>query len=131
MHLLSLFGLALATLVASYDAHGQTETPSSSPARQRQQIAASTKAAIKPCKLQTDYPAESVRNNEQETSRLQFTINSESGLVKAQITNSSGYLRLDDAAVKMLSQCTFKPARDEEDKAIDGQIDVSYIWKLK
>ena len=132
MRSLTFFGITLAVAVASTAAIGQPENSSSAPTGEIRQNAKSSKAGINPCRLKHDgYPTESARNNEQGTSRIRFSIDAEGSLEKAEISKSSGYQRLDEAAMKLLSQCTFKAARDREGKPISGTFDVEYVWQIK
>mgnify|MGYP000355470119 CR=1 FL=1 len=77
-----------------------------------------------------NYPKESLDNREQGTTRLRFDVDATGSLVAASIDRSSGHTRLDQLALKMLSACRFKPARDAEGKAVAGTFRLDYVWKL-
>ena len=77
-----------------------------------------------------DYPRNSLRNEEQGTSRLQFLIGLDGKVADSKIEKSSGFRALDVAAKNALSQCTFKPG------TVDGKpqqlwVTVDYVWTLQ
>ena len=47
----------------------------------------------------------------------------------AALVKSSGYPRLDKAALKALSQCVFKPAV-KDGLPIDSNLTVDFVWSL-
>jgi protein TonB len=76
------------------------------------------------------YPKSSLRNEEQGTVTVRFTVAPTGRLVKQQILRSSGFPELDRAAMDALSRCWFRPA------SIDGQpvtspLDIQYKWTLE
>jgi len=78
------------------------------------------------------YPLVSRRLSEQGSVVLRFLVAPDGSVQKGMVTTSSGFERLDQAALDSLSQCRFNPA------TIDGQIDpepawalVRYVWKLE
>jgi len=76
-----------------------------------------------------DYPRNSLRNEEQGVVRIQFLIGLDGRVADSKIEKSSGFRGLDQAAVKALSLCKFKPG------LIDGKPQqswtaVDYVWKL-
>lgn len=76
-----------------------------------------------------DYPRNSLRNEEQGTTRIAFLIGLDGQVAQAKIERSSGYRALDVAARNALSLCKFKPG------TIDGKPQqswtaVDYVWKL-
>ena len=79
----------------------------------------------------TDYPSESIARNEQGTTGLRFFIDSRGVLTKVDVVRSSGFPRLDDAAIKKLSSCRFTPGRDPSGQARSSSFDVQYIWKIQ
>jgi protein TonB len=75
------------------------------------------------------YPRSSLRNEEQGTVALRFTIAPTGRVLKQQILRSSGFRELDRAGMEALSRCYFRPA------SIDGQpvqspMDIQYKWTL-
>lgn len=77
-----------------------------------------------------DYPAESRRRREQGTTRVRFHVDSDGKLSRSEILNTSGYARLDDAALKALSGCAFTPGQDLDGHPVAGSFDVEYVWRL-
>ncbi|MET3109303.1 protein TonB [Oxalobacteraceae bacterium GrIS 2.11] len=76
-----------------------------------------------------EYPRNSLRNEEQGTTRLQFLIGIDGKVADSKIDKSSSFRALDVAAKNALSQCTFKPG------TVDGKpqqlwVTVDYVWKL-
>lgn len=76
-----------------------------------------------------DYPRNSLRNEEQGVTRLQFLIGTDGKVADSKIEKSSGFRSLDTAAKNALSLCKFKPG------TIDGKpqqswTSVDYVWKL-
>lgn len=76
------------------------------------------------------YPAASERLREEGVVMLRFLIGENGQVLQGQIDQSSGYKRLDDAALAALSLCKFKPA------TVDGQPKqdwsaLRYRWELK
>jgi len=77
------------------------------------------------------YPAESAKKQEQGTTKLRFHVAEDSSLIKSEIEESSGFPRLDEAALEALSKCIFRAARDENGNALAAAFTVSYAWRLK
>jgi len=76
-----------------------------------------------------EYPRNSLRNEEQGTTRLQFLIGVDGKVADSKVEKSSGFRALDVAAKNALSQCAFKPG------TVDGKpqqlwVTVDYVWKL-
>ncbi len=67
-----------------------------------------------------DYPASSKRLEEEGTVTLRFLIDVDGHVVESKVDNSSGYERLDKAAVAGLSKCKFKPG------SVDGKPEQSW-----
>lgn len=77
-----------------------------------------------------EYPAKSLRNEEQGTVILAFLIGLDGRVVDSRIEKSSGSRDLDRAAMAGLSLCKFKPG------TVDGKPEQSwtkmqYVWKLE
>ena len=79
----------------------------------------------------SDYPAESIRNNEQGTTRLRFHIGRENELTRVDIEKSSGFPRLDRIALEALSRCSFASARDKDGTPITSSFSIAYVWRLQ
>lgn len=78
------------------------------------------------------YPLVSRRLSEQGSVVLRFLVAPDGSVQKGMVSTSSGYERLDQAALDSLSQCRFNPA------TIDGKVNpesawalVRYTWKLE
>lgn len=81
---------------------------------------------------QPHYPMVSRRLSEQGAVILRFLVAPDGSVQNGMVSTSSGFERLDRAALDSLSQCRFNPA------TIDGQISpepawalVRYVWKLE
>ncbi len=77
-----------------------------------------------------EYPAKSLRNEEQGTVILAFLIGLDGRVADSRIEKSSGSRELDRAAITGLSLCKFKPG------TVDGKPEQSwtkmqYVWKLE
>ena len=78
-----------------------------------------------------DYPPESLRQNEQGTTRLKFTVAPTGQLTAFGIAKSSGYLRLDFAALVALVGCRFKSGRTAEGLPVISSFVVDYAWIIR
>ncbi len=75
------------------------------------------------------YPSLSRRNGESGAVMLKFLIDVDGKVLDSSVDTSSGYPRLDEAAVQALSLCQFRPG------TVDGRPERSwarmrYVWKL-
>ncbi|OGA02072.1 MAG: energy transducer TonB [Betaproteobacteria bacterium RIFCSPLOWO2_02_67_12] len=76
------------------------------------------------------YPSAALRANETGIVLLSFLIDVDGKVLQGKVERSSGYRRLDDAALSGLSLCRFKPA------TVDGKPErtwsrIEYQWKLE
>ena len=82
-----------------------------------------------------DYPAAALKDEATGTTRIRFTIDASGKMTGAEVLRSAGSSRahkaLDRAAVSGLSECKFRPGRDENGKAVGAFADVEYVWKLE
>lgn len=76
-----------------------------------------------------DYPASSKRLEEEGTVTLRFLIDVDGRVVESKVDNSSGYERLDKAAVAGLSKCKFKPGT-VDGKAEQSWASLKYTFRL-
>jgi periplasmic protein TonB len=76
------------------------------------------------------YPAASERLREEGVVTLRFLISENGQVVSGQVDKSSGYKRLDDAALAALSLCKFKPATVDGKPRQDWSA-LRYRWELK
>lgn len=81
-----------------------------------------------------EYPTAAIKEDATGTTKIRFTIDASGKLVGAVVLKSAGASRahkaLDRAAVSGLSECVFRPGRDEHGKAVGAFADVEYVWKL-
>jgi periplasmic protein TonB len=78
-----------------------------------------------------DYPAPSIRAGEQGVSRLEVCVDARGRVTSASLAASSGYSRLDNAALKWIRGERFAPGTlDGAAQSICGH-DVVYEWNLK
>lgn len=76
------------------------------------------------------YPAASERLREEGVVTLRFLISENGQVVRGQVDKSSGYKRLDDAALAALSLCKFKAATVDGKPQQDWSA-LRYRWELK
>ena len=76
-----------------------------------------------------DYPAASVRKEEQGTVTLAFLIGLDGRVVDSRVEKSSGFPALDKAARAGLSLCKFKPG-STDGKPEQSWTKMQYVWKL-
>jgi protein TonB len=82
-----------------------------------------------------DYPSAALRAEAAGMTRIRFTIDGESKLVKTEIVKSAGGSRehrlLDRVAAEKLSTCRFTAGIDANGRAVGGTFDVEYVWKIQ
>ncbi|MGB9108420.1 MAG: energy transducer TonB [Telluria sp.] len=77
-----------------------------------------------------EYPKSSLRNEEQGTVALRFTIAPTGRLLKLELARSSGFRELDRAAQNALSQCRFRPT-SIKGQPVQSPVDVQYVWTIQ
>jgi periplasmic protein TonB len=81
------------------------------------------------------YPAAAAKEEATGTTKIRFTIDASGKMLGAEVLKSAGASRahkiLDRTAVSALSECKFKPGRDETGKAVGAYAIVDYVWKLE
>jgi protein TonB len=77
-----------------------------------------------------EYPKSSLRNEEQGTVTLRFTVGANGRLLKQQVLRSSGFRDLDRAARDALAQCYFRPASIQA-QPVQSAMDLQYVWTLE
>ena len=75
------------------------------------------------------YPRNSLRNEEEGNTRIQFLVNVDGSVADSKIEKSSGFRALDAAAKNALSLCKFKPII-VSGKPQKGWAPVDYVWQL-
>lgn len=79
---------------------------------------------------QPQYPPASRRNEESGTVLLRFLIGVDGRVIESQVQTSSGYGRLDNAALSALSRCVFKPGT-VNGKPEQSWASLKYKWELE
>lgn len=78
-----------------------------------------------------DYPAESLRENEQGTTAFTVTVDVHGRVKDCRVTASSGSPRLDETTCRLVTQrARFSPATDAQDKPIEGSYANRFRWVL-
>lgn len=75
------------------------------------------------------YPRRSILNNEQGVSQLELLIGADGRVRESRIAESSGFFRLDQAALQALSACEFEPER-VNGVAREAWARIRYVWRL-
>lgn len=76
-----------------------------------------------------DYPPSSERLGEEGTVQLSFLIGVDGRVADSRIDKSSGFERLDQAALSALSRCTFEPG-SVNGVAQAAWFSMKYVWKI-
>ncbi len=77
------------------------------------------------------YPPASIRAQEQGVTTISVCVSERGRTQSAQVTESSGHSRLDDAALKWMKDARFHPAKkDGKPRAVCGHV-VAYEWNLE
>ena len=77
-----------------------------------------------------EYPAASIRYEEQGTVTLSFLIGIDGKVVDKKIIKSSGFVALDTAALNAIAKCSFRPAT-ADGKPEQSWQPVQYVWSLR
>ncbi|MDO8693280.1 MAG: energy transducer TonB [Sheuella sp.] len=77
-----------------------------------------------------DYPKASRRLLEEGIVTLNFLVDTDGHVLKAEIAKSSGFERLDDAARTALSKCQFRPG-SSNGHPVQSWSSIRYAWRLK
>ena len=75
------------------------------------------------------YPRRSIMNNEQGVSQLELLIGADGRVRESRVAQSSGFFRLDQAALQALSACEFEPER-VDGVARQAWARIRYVWRL-
>ena len=81
----------------------------------------------KNCKA--EYPKASLMNEEEGAVAMQFLVSADGRVLDSKIEKTSGFKNLDNAAVKAISQCKFKPGT-KDGAVAQTWTKVSYVWAL-
>jgi protein TonB len=77
-----------------------------------------------------EYPEAAEDMEQTGVSVLQFLIAPSGAVVTSRVASSSGHESLDDAAVRALSICKFKPAMGSDGKPQEAWTTIRYVWQL-
>ena len=75
------------------------------------------------------YPRRSIMNNEQGVSQIELLIGADGRVRESRVAQSSGFFRLDQAALQALSACEFEPER-VNGEARQAWARIRYVWRL-
>lgn len=103
--------------------------PPPPPAKPREPVKTAAVVDARACEKPI-YPSASLRANETGVVLLSFLIDTDGKVLEGKVARSSGYRRLDEAALNGLSLCKFKPA------TVDGRPErslarIEYEWKIE
>lgn len=76
------------------------------------------------------YPAPAVRLNQQGTTTVRFTVNTDGSVSNVRVANSSGHEMLDDAAIRCASAWRYRPAF-ENGRPVSAPWTTNVQWKLR
>lgn len=77
-----------------------------------------------------EWPRASLRNEESGVVTIRFIISAAGQLIKHEVTRSTGFPLLDQAAAVGLSTCRFRPG-SINDKPVQSVAYVQYVWTLE
>ncbi len=77
-----------------------------------------------------EYPSTSKKLDEEGTVYIKFLVDAEGKVIQSEIERSSGYKRLDEAALNGLSFCKFKPAT-EDGRPEQAWTSMKFTWRLE
>jgi protein TonB len=114
-----------------------TETPVTVPVKVAAATAASSLAQVTAARFDANYlsrpatyPPLSVRMNEEGLVVLQVDVSADGRPLDVVLKQSSGFTRLDQAAIKTVAQWQFKPAQ-QNGRAVASTVDVPLLFTLK
>ena len=94
-------------------------------------VAADNKAALdssSPC-TPPEYPRASLSNEEKGVVNVSFLVGVDGKVIESKVEKTSGYVKLDRAAVSAFSKCKFKPAI-KDGKAEQQWATINFEFKL-
>ena len=77
-----------------------------------------------------DYPKASLMLNESGVTKISLTVDPKGRLTAFGVVRSSGFLRLDFAALVKLAGCRFRPGTTPDGEPTSATFEVEYVWKL-
>lgn len=79
---------------------------------------------------ENEYPPSSVRLNQEGTTSIKFTVNTDGSVSNVQVVGSSGHDALDEAAIKCASNWRYKPAQ-QNGQPVPAPWTTNVQWKLQ
>lgn len=76
-----------------------------------------------------EYPKASLMNEEEGAVGMAFLVTADGRVVESKIEKTSGFKNLDNAAIKAISACKFKPGT-KDGAVAQTWTKVSYVWAL-
>jgi protein TonB len=92
-------------------------------------IAGEVPASFDAAKCKIDYPKASLMNEEQGVTSMAFLVAPDGSVTESKMEKSSGFKGLDNAAMKTIASCKFKPGSKDGAPAATWA-KVAYAWKL-
>jgi protein TonB len=92
-------------------------------------FAAETPAQFDAKNCKAEYPKASLMNEEEGAVSMAFLVSAEGRVLDSKIEKTSGFKNLDNAAVKAISACKFKPGT-KDGAVAQTWTKVSYVWAL-
>jgi protein TonB len=92
-------------------------------------IAGEVPASFDASKCKVDYPKASLMNEEQGVTAMAFLVKPDGSVAESKMEKSSGFKGLDNAALKTIASCKFKPGSKDGAPA-ETWTKVAYAWKL-
>ena len=77
-----------------------------------------------------EYPQAAEDMEQTGTTIMQFLIGTNGAVVSSRVAASSGHASLDDAALRALSACKFKPAMGSDGQPQEAWTRMRYVWQL-
>jgi TonB family protein len=77
-----------------------------------------------------DYPPEALKLGQQGAPKVAVQIDVKGKPTGCRVIESSGSSSLDEASCTMLSKLKFKPAKDENGEAVEGEFVRNIVWTL-
>ncbi len=77
-----------------------------------------------------EYPEQAEDMEQTGTTVMQFLIGPDGEVISSRVAVSSGHESLDDAAIRALSECKFKPAIGADGKPQEAWTSIRYLWQL-
>jgi protein TonB len=78
-----------------------------------------------------EYPANSVRNQEQGTTILNACVTTDGRLVDVHLAKSSGYAKLDEATVEWAKKAKYKPAMFGDEALAVCNFRLEWVWQFR